>query len=1107
MQAVVAGRSKENVDEFRKAYDADPKRVDVQDNKGQRPLHVAATRGHQQIVQFIISQRHDLLDVVDNDGDTALHCAARQDQAAVVEALVTAGADTTVLNNNHMAPLHLACDLGNVNAVKALLRFPGVDRNIGGEMGMRPLHYCSIKDNAECAKLLLENGAKPCLKCDVGYFPIHIAAKCAAAATLEVLIQQAMKQGYERASLLRFKDKENNMPLHAAVNGGNIKAVEVCLNAGAPVDTQQDDKSTPLHLAAAQGNLEMISLMHELQPDNFSSALFTLDAMNRTPLHRAAVFNHVQVVDFLLQQGADIDSADSTDRTPLLLAASKGCWDTVQSLVRQGADIRVRDQNSRNYLHLAIRFGGKLDQFGCSFITDIKNLLNEKDEFGCTPLHYASREGHLLALDDLIRLGATLNPKNNDKQSPFHFATRYGRYNTCRRLLESAQGPSIINETDADGLTGLHIAAQNGHTKVLTLLLQKGACVHRDNDDNTPLHHAAAQGWTHCMRILLGIHANLLDVPNGNGDTALHVAAKHGQASAVTLLLTVGAAMERNKEEKTFFDHVIESKEADVALAVVKHDRWEEILLSFSGQYGCPFLGLIEHMPSICVTVLDRCQVESEHDKRSVDHYIEYNYKFLSCPLKCIEEMKQKGEFQPMTTLNAMVRHGRVSCLAHPVCVSFLKLKWNTYGLWFYTLFLGLYAVFLACLTYFVVNQDSLVHHDSGQIHNDTVQMLHGNRHTRKLAPFPTLAMWVVAVYSVLCMVKEVVQMVSQKVRYFTDSLNAFEWTLYILSLLFSAPFLLSYSFHWQWEAGALAIFAAWFNLLVILQRFDFFGIYVVMFLEILRTLLQALCVFSVLIIAFGLSFFMLLGHEDSRAYSTPQLSLMRTSMMMLEMDYMASFNEAYTDGDDTTLHFGNVTLLLLAVFVLLMPILLMNLLIGLAVGDIESVQRNARLKRLAGQVELHSDMERKMPLFLLARFDQPVYRYYPNKCKSIVETLWSRVTEADRDDQNAATDGMNRDAILEMYKQKQKLKDMSSLVEKNNQLLRLVVQKMEIHTEDEAWDEGLCSTGCSDDPLLSPDTMGSSNNRNLLSSVARNKLIRKTRILSHLARYSVNKK
>ncbi|KAH9498447.1 hypothetical protein Btru_007504 [Bulinus truncatus] len=61
---------------------------------------------------------------------------------------------------------------------------------------------------------------------------------------------------------------------------------------------------------------------------------------------------------------------------------------------------------------------------------------------------------------------------------------------------------------------------------------------------------------------------------------------------------------------------------------------------------------------------------------------------------------------------------------------------------------------------------------------------------------------------------------------------------------------------------------------------------------------------------------------------------------MMLEVDYMASFNDPYTDTRDNTLHFGTLSLAFLTLFVLLMPILLMNLLIGLAVGDIESVQR-----------------------------------------------------------------------------------------------------------------------------------------------------------------------
>ena len=55
---------------------------------------------------------------------------------------------------------------------------------------------------------------------------------------------------------------------------------------------------------------------------------------------------------------------------------------------------------------------------------DVQALLDERDAMGCTPLHYATKEGHLLALEELITLGATPSVKNNDKQSPFHFAAR-----------------------------------------------------------------------------------------------------------------------------------------------------------------------------------------------------------------------------------------------------------------------------------------------------------------------------------------------------------------------------------------------------------------------------------------------------------------------------------------------------------------------------------------------------------------------------------------------------------------------------------------------------------------------------------------------------------
>lgn len=78
-------------------------------------------------------------------------------------------------------------------------------------------------------------------------------------------------------------------------------------------------------------------------------------------------------------------------------------------------------------------------------------------------------------------MGAIINLKNNHNESPLHFAARYGRYNTVRRLIDSKKGTFIINESDGEGLTPLHIASKHGHTKVVQMLLSRGALLHRDH--------------------------------------------------------------------------------------------------------------------------------------------------------------------------------------------------------------------------------------------------------------------------------------------------------------------------------------------------------------------------------------------------------------------------------------------------------------------------------------------------------------------------------------------------------------------------------------------------------------------------------------------------
>ena len=61
---------------------------------------------------------------------------------------------------------------------------------------------------------------------------------------------------------------------------------------------------------------------------------------------------------------------------------------------------------------------------------------------------------------------------------------------------------------------------------------------------------------------------------------------------------------------------------------------------------------------------------------------------------------------------------------------------------------------------------------------------------------------------------------------------------------------------------------------------------------------------------------------------------------------------------------------------------------IGLAVGDIEGVQKNARLKRLAMQVEMVADMEKKLPMIILRCVDKKTVTNHPNDAVSTIRTV-----------------------------------------------------------------------------------------------------------------------
>src|SRR3989339_521673 len=99
------------------------------------------------------------------------------------------------------------------------------------------------------------------------------------------------------------------------------------------------------------------------------------------------------------------------------------------------------------------------------------------------------------------------------------------------------------SQTTDKGTTALYVAAQNGHTQIVELLLAAGANVNSPRTDNgmTPLLIAAQNGHAQIMQLLLAAGANVDIQRTDSGTTPLFIAAQLGHTQIVRLLLAAGA--------------------------------------------------------------------------------------------------------------------------------------------------------------------------------------------------------------------------------------------------------------------------------------------------------------------------------------------------------------------------------------------------------------------------------------------------------------------------------------------------------------------------------------------------------------------------------------
>ncbi|XP_062510650.1 transient receptor potential cation channel subfamily A member 1-like [Corticium candelabrum] len=1073
-----------------------PSAKNQRDSRQATAVHHAASEGYLEVLELLIDYNSDI-NARDEHAETALHWAVTCEKPEAIDFLLNRGADANVLSSTLETPLHTAIRLQNESTVKTLLKHSEVNVNKAGEHGRKPLHLAATLDSINIIEQLLARGALPCSADANGMRPLQLTARCGGKRhVMEHLLRIAQEVlGYPRELVVNFKDADGMTALHHAVSGGNVEVAKLLLECGCKLLDEESSSESAFHLACSQGSLEMAKVIIENCSLPSHDVLSSQDPSGQTPLHKAAIFNHTEMVKYLIDSGANINAVDKHGRTALLLAAQAGATECVRFLISNGADVQVRDMGLRNVLHVAIQFGHEVAEVVLERVTATRELLDEHDAHGLTPLHYASKRGKLKPVQLMLELGATPNPKNNQHQSPLHFAAKYGRYQTAKRLLQGPSGKQMINEEDRLGDTPLHYASRNGFPRVVELLLGQGALVLKSREGYNPLQSAASGGYCECMDAILASHPYVINWTSNEGDTALHKAAAAGHPQVVEYLLTNGADIVHNRSGESFLDIAITNKNRAVALTALQHDRWMEVMDLVNRQSGYPMLKLIELMPDVAKVVMDRSVTTSTHHVRDKGFWRNFNFKYLLCektvdnesgeiqesdkgmeklelqnPHKPAEDIDDKEnetimladeqEVVPLAALDQMVKCDRKDLLLHPLCSALLKSRWNSYGSLVFKLNTLLYLIYVIFLTSTVTTMVSQGNPQNMTAGNQT------DSSTNKLSPFGYFCQTTVIVLAYLQLFKEIVQMIQLRLHYFTDFTNYMEWTLYVTSILYCVPIGAVSMGSYRVEMGAVAVFLGWINLLLYIQRIDIIGIYVVMFVEVLKTLVVVLSVFFVFIVAFGLAFYALLYPADPYFVYVPRSFLKMVEYMLGEMEFSFFFDLQENKG----LNHPIITWIFVVIALIFLPIIFMNLLIGLAVGDIEGVRQNAQLKRLAMQVSLHMEAESKLPNVIKNRVCKQEMKEYPNLiCNhwtswlgeiSQVGNLLSPVDGSDTSPETA-------DLKEKLERTETKLKDISGQLEKQHELLRAIMQKMEIKTEAEEQDEGM--------PIMMPSSLHTS--------------------------------
>jgi len=442
-------------------------------------LMICCIQGYTEIVELLINANASLNEI-DDDGHTALMLAADKNYNEIVELLLTAGANANIQTNSGQTALIIATNNNHVKVVKLLVdanadltlctkgTFKGGSNTAfviaiwNGFLECAKLLYkeefLNIKDNNDKYPLMhaCQNGHDDIVKwlkkigCnlnstnDLGYSAIFFASQLGKVGCIEILLKGKAKAN------VNLRNNYGNTCIYKAIENGHLKVIQALVNGGADINHKNNNGITPLMQAAWSGKLDCMK--------------------------------------YLIDRKAELNDKDNKGETALMKSSFKNNLVCLKVLISSGASVSIKDNVGMLAIHHSCISGAKntlKELIDKSIIT-----IDEKDNEGHTPMMIAAMNGHSKTILILIENRSLLNSVNKKQESALILASKLGRSEAVKVLLNAGADPLKVNVDGLDALSIAHSKKEKVRDALLstisTLRIEGKDAIeeNNDNDDN-----------------------------------------------------------------------------------------------------------------------------------------------------------------------------------------------------------------------------------------------------------------------------------------------------------------------------------------------------------------------------------------------------------------------------------------------------------------------------------------------------------------------------------------------------------------------------------------------------------------------------------------------